>query len=302
MNREPWLVVLAAGMGSRYGGLKQIDPVDDEGHMILDFSVFDAINAGFKNICFIIKHQIEKDFKEAIGNRIAKYANVKYIYQELSCIPDGLTIDKNRIKPLGTGHAILCCRGEIDAPFIVINADDFYGAECFKTAYDFIKSTPEENSYGMVGYILDNTLTDNGSVARGVCSVENGYLSGIVERTKIIRKNGGAVYIESDETEHEIDKNSIVSMNLWIFKPGFFDYLNDGFADFINSIPEGDLKKEYLIPEMVDRAIKEKLVTVKVLTSPDKWFGVTYKEDKPFVVVNIKKLKDSGKYPKKFLN
>lgn len=301
MNREPWLVVLAAGMGSRYGGLKQMDPVDDEGHVILDFSCFDAINAGFKNICFIIKNAIADDFKEAIGNRISRFANVKYVYQELTSVPEGFKVPAERVKPLGTGHAIMCLEGVVDAPFIVINADDFYGAECFKTAYDFIKNNPEEDKWGMVGFVLDNTLTDYGSVARGVCETENGYLTSIIERTKILRKNGGAVYIDPDETEHEIDINTIVSMNLWIFKKSYINLLVKGFPAFFESIPEGDLKKEYLIPTVVDNAIKEGLASVRVLTSPDRWFGVTYKEDKPFVVENIKKLKENGAYPKNFL-
>ena len=302
MNREPWLVVLAAGMGSRYGGLKQMDPVDEQNHMIIDFSIYDAINAGFKNICFIIKHQIEKEFKELVGDRIAKHANVKYVYQELDAIPEGFSVNPERVKPLGTGHALLCCKGVVDAPFIVINADDFYGAECFKTAYEFIKNTPEENAFGMVGYILNNTLTDNGSVARGVCDVKDGYLSTITERTKIIRRDGQAVSIEPDGEELILNNDTIVSMNLWIFKPYYLDLLEEGFADFLRSIPADDIKKEYVIPEIVDSAIKENKATVKVLTSGDKWFGVTYKEDKPFVVESIKKLKEEGKYPEMFLN
>ncbi len=302
MNREPWLVVLAAGMGSRYGGLKQMDPVDEQNHMIIDFSIYDAINAGFKNICFIIKHQIEKEFKEFVGDRIAKHANVKYVYQELDAIPEGFSVNPERVKPLGTGHALLCCKGVVDAPFIVINADDFYGAECFKTAYEFIKNTPEENAFGMVGYILNNTLTDNGSVARGVCDVKDGYLSTITERTKIIRRDGQAVSIEPDGEELILNNDTIVSMNLWIFKPYYFDLLEEGFADFLRSIPADDIKKEYVIPEIVDSAIKENKATVKVLTSGDKWFGVTYKEDKPFVVENIKALKAEGKYPERFLD
>ena len=302
MNREPWLVVLAAGMGSRYGGLKQMDPVDEQNHMIIDFSIYDAINAGFKNICFIIKHQIEKEFKELVGDRIAKHANVKYVYQELDAIPEGFSVNPERVKPLGTGHALLCCKGVVDAPFIVINADDFYGAECFKTAYEFIKNTPEENAFGMVGYILNNTLTDNGSVARGVCDVKDGYLSTITERTKIIRRDGQAVSIEPGGEELILNNDTIVSMNLWIFKPYFLDLLEEGFADFLRNIPADDIKKEYVIPEIVDSAIKENKVTVKVLTSGDKWFGVTYKEDKPIVVENVKVLKAEGKYPEMFLN
>ncbi len=302
MANEPWLVVLAAGMGSRYGGPKQMDPVDEQNHMIIDFSMFDAINAGFKNICFIIKHQIEKDFKALVGSRIEKYANVKYVFQELDAIPEGLSVNPNRVKPLGTGHALLCCKGVVDAPFIVINADDFYGSDCFKKAYEFIKNTPEETAFGMVGYILNNTLTDNGSVARGVCEVENGFLKTITERTKIIRGEDHAISIEPDGKELALANDTVVSMNFWVFKPYFLQLLEEGFADFLNSIPEDDIKKEYVIPEIVDSAIKEGKATVKVLTSADKWFGVTYKEDKPYVVESIKRLKKEGKYPESFLN
>lgn len=301
MNREPYLVILAAGMGSRYGSLKQIDPVDDEGHAIIDFSIYDALKVGFKNICFIIKEAIDEDFKTFIGNRVSKYANVKYVYQELHKIPEGSSVEAGREKPLGTAHALLCCKEIVDAPFVVINADDFYGYDTLKTAYDFLTSSEDSDTYAMVGFVLKNTLTEYGSVSRGVSIGKNGYLSDIKEVKKIYKTADGAEYEDENGERKPIDEESIVSMNCWAFKEEYLDKLEKKFPLFLENIPKGDLKKEFLIPETVDELIKDGEVKVKLLTSSEKWFGVTYKEDKPEVVAKIKALKEEGKYPKDFL-
>lgn len=301
MKKEPYLVILAAGMGSRYGSLKQIDPVDEKGHAIIDFSIYDALKVGFKNICFIIKEAIEEDFKAFIGERVSKYANVKYVYQELSKIPEGSKVEEGREKPLGTGHAILCCKGEVDAPFVVINADDYYGLDTLKTAYDFLMENQEPDCYAMVGFVLKNTLTENGSVSRGVSEAEDGYLSDIKEVKKIYKTHKGAEYEDENGERKPIDENSIVSMNCWAFKESYLEKLEKAFPTFLENIPKGDLKKEFLIPEVVDDLIKDGKARVKVLTSSEKWFGVTYKEDKPEVVAKIKEMKDAGKYPEDFL-
>ena len=301
MNREPYLVILAAGMGSRYGSLKQIDPVDAEGHAIIDFSIYDALKVGFKNICFIIKEAIEEDFKAFIGDRVSKYANVKYVYQELYKIPEGSAVEEGREKPLGTAHALLCCKGIVDAPFVVINSDDYYGLDTLKTAYDFLKDSNDDTTYAMVGFVLKNTLTENGSVSRGVSVGENGYLSDIKEIKKIYKIHFGAEYEDENGERKPIDENSIVSMNCWAFKEAYLENLEKSFPEFLRNIPKGDLKKEFLIPETVDELIKKGEAKVKILTSNEKWFGVTYKEDKPEVVAKIKEMKEAGKYPEDFL-
>lgn len=304
MNK-PVLVVMAAGMGSRYGGLKQIDPVDKEGEIIIDFSIYDAVKAGFEKIVFIIKKENEADFRAAIGDRMGEKVEVVYVFQDLHNLPEGYEVPEGRVKPWGTGHAIMSCIGEIDGPFAVINADDYYGRNAFKMAYDFLANSGDQDGvyqYMMVGYKLENTLTDNGHVARGVCVTdEEGYLKDINERTHIEKKNGGAAYTEDDgETWVELPVDSTVSMNMWGFGASILGELKDRFSGFLDeNLEKNPLKCEYFLPFVVDELLKEKKATVKVLKSMDKWYGVTYKEDKPVVVAAIQKMKDEGLYPQK---
>lgn len=302
--KKPVLVVMAAGMGSRYGGLKQIDPVDKEGHIIMDFSIYDAVRAGFKKVVFIIKKENEADFKAAIGDRMSKIVEVVYVFQDLNNLPEGYSVPEGRVKPWGTGHAILSCLDEVDGPFAVINADDYYGSHAFQMAYDFLSQNEDGDTYSymMVGYKLENTLTDNGHVARGVCVTdEEGHLVKINERTHIEKRDGGAAYTEDDgKTWVEIPEGSTVSMNMWGFSASILKELKDRFAKFLDENLEGNpLKCEYFLPFVVDELLTEKKATVKVLKSMDKWYGVTYKEDKPVVVAAIQKLKDEGLYPQK---
>ena len=302
--KKPVLVVMAAGMGSRYGGLKQIDPVDKEGHIIMDFSIYDAVRAGFKKVVFIIKEENEADFKAAIGDRMSKIVEVAYVFQDLNNLPEGYSVPEGRVKPWGTGHAILSCLDEVDGPFAVINADDYYGSHAFQMAYDFLSQNEDGDTYSymMVGYKLENTLTDNGHVARGVCVTdEEGHLVKINERTHIEKREGGAAYTEDDgKTWVEIPEGSTVSMNMWGFSASILKELKDRFAKFLDENLEGNpLKCEYFLPFVVDELLTEKKATVKVLKSMDKWYGVTYKEDKPVVVAAIQKLKDEGLYPQK---
>ena len=301
--KEPVLVVMAAGMGSRYGGLKQIDPVDQEGHIIMDFSIYDAVRAGFKKVIFIIKKENEQDFRDAIGDRLSDKVEIVYVHQDLNNIPEGFKVPEGRVKPWGTGHAVLSCAEVIDGPFVVINADDYYGTHAFKMAYDFLVQAQEDTvpaQYMMVGYRLENTLTDNGYVSRGVCETDaDGYLADINERTHIEKRDGGAAYTEDDgKTWTSLPGDTPVSMNMWGFTGGFMKELVNRFPVFLQkNIPENPLKCEYFLPFVVDELLKEKKVTVKVLTTQDKWYGVTYKEDKPVVVAAIQKLKDQGLYP-----
>ena len=303
--KKPVLVVMAAGMGSRYGGLKQIDPVDKEGHIIMDFSIHDAVRAGFKKVVFIIKKENEADFKSAIGDRLSKILEVAYIFQDLHNIPEGYAVPEGRVKPWGTGHAILSCFDEIGGPFAVINADDYYGAHAFKMAYDFLSKGEEDNGvyqYMMVGYKLENTLTDNGHVARGVCVTdEEGHLIKINERTHIEKYDGGTAYTEDDgKSWTMLPEGSIVSMNMWGFSNSILKELKERFTAFLDdAIKNNPMKGEYFLPFVVDELLQEKKATVKVLKSEDKWYGVTYKEDKPMVMTAIQNLKDLGLYPQK---
>lgn len=302
MKKEPVLVIMAAGMGSRYGGLKQIDPVDEQGNIIIDFSIYDAVKAGFKTIVFIIKHQIEEEFKKSIGDRIGKYVEVKYVYQELYKLPEGYSVPEGRIKPFGTGHAILCAKDTIDGPFAVINADDYYGRTAFETIYKFLTENEDTDvyNYAMVGYELHNTLTENGHVARGVCVVgQDGLLKTINERTRIEKHGDKAEYTEDDgKTWVEIPRDSLVSMNMWGFTNSLMEELETRFVEFLdNKLPTNPEKAEYFLPFVVDELLQEKKATAKVLPTPDVWHGVTYKEDKPQVMAAIKELKESGMYP-----
>ena len=297
----PTLVIMAAGMGSRYGGLKQIDPVDSNGNKIIDFSIYDAVRAGFKKVIFIIKKENLDDFKTCIGDIVKDHIEVEYVFQELNNIPEGFSVPEGRVKPWGTAHAVLSCLGHIDGPFAVINADDFYGKEAFAKIHDYLVSTEDDDKYrfAMVGYRLINTLTENGSVSRGVCSKdENDFLTGIEEKTKIVKTETGAAYTDNEEDYFDIDADTIVSMNMWGFSKNFLAELKEAFKEFMGSkVDENPLKAECYLPFVVDDLIKADKATVKVLTSSDKWFGVTYKEDKPFVVESIQALKDAGIYP-----
>ena len=301
--KKPELVIMAAGMGSRYGGLKQIDPIDEYGSFIIDYSVYDAVRAGFETVNFIINRKNEQDFKDAIGKRIENRVKVRYIYQDLDNIPKGIEIPEGRVKPWGTGHAILSCKGIVDAPFMVINSDDYYGAGSFKMAYDFLSSGSDKDKYryAMVGYKIENTLSDKGSVARGLCETdENGYLKNVVEHTKIMRNESGKIISELENGDKvELKEGMIVSMNLWCFTPSILNELENGFEAFLKEKLAGNpLKCEYFLPSVVDRLIKEGKAEASVLTTDDKWYGVTYHEDKQLVMDAFKAMREKGLYPK----
>ena len=303
---QPTLVVMAAGMGSRYGGLKQIDPIDSYGNVIIDFSIYDALKAGFKKIVFVIKHQIEADFKACIGDRISKVVDVEYVYQELDKIPEGFEIPEGRVKPWGTAHAILCCKDVIDGPFAVINSDDYYGPTAYKVLYDHLMNAQKSDKYGiaLVGYKLSNTLTDKGSVARGICVVEDGKLQKIDERTQIEMDGENAKFTEDGgNTYTALSGDSIASMNMWGYNKEFIDELEKRFPLFLSTTAkENPLKSEFFLPIVVDNMLKDGIATVDVLTTPDKWYGVTYAEDKPQVTAGIQSLKNKGLYPEKLWN
>lgn len=300
---KPSLVIMAAGMGSRYGGLKQIDTIDEEGHIIIDFSIYDAIKAGFEKIIIIIKKEIEQDFKERVGNRIAKIIDVEYVYQEAEILPEGYRVPEGRRKPWGTGHAIWCCKDKIQGPFAVINADDYYGREAFSLIYKELSDQGEktQNTYYMVGYVLNNTLTEHGAVSRGVCDVSHeDKLRGIVERTMIEKRGDAAVYSEDNgKTWSDIETNSIVSMNLWGFDTSIMNELEKELILFLEEkVKKEPLKSEFFLPSVVQKLLETDSIEVNVLKSAEKWFGVTYKEDKKNVVQAIRMLKENGVYPK----
>ena len=304
MAKKPVLVVMAAGMGSRYGGLKQIDPVGNHGEAILDYSLFDAHEAGFETAVIIIKKAIEKDFMETVGARLkACPMEIRYAFQEMEKIPAGFSVPEGRVKPFGTSHAVLCAKDEIDgAPFAVINADDYYGKDAFKVIFNYLSGAKDgdKKDYCMVGYLLGNTVTDNGSVARGVCQPdENGNLANIEEQLRIEKYEGGIHYTEADgATWVDLSFDTIVSMNMWGFTPSFLTELEDRFPDFLaNQLPKNPAKAEYLLPQTVDNLLKEGKATVKILKSEDRWYGVTYAADKPMVVEALSNLQKAGKYP-----
>ena len=302
--KKPVLVIMAAGMGSRYGGLKQIDPVDEHGHMIIDFSLYDAKQAGFEKVVFIIKKENEEIFKEVIGSRIAEYMEVAYVFQDLQNIPEGFTVPEGRVKPWGTGHAVLSCIDIVDGPFAVINADDYYGRKAFQVIYDYLASHEDDDKYRytMVGYRLENTVTDNGHVARGICTTnEAGELIAIHERTRIEKHADGIAYTEDEgATWTTVPGNTLVSMNMWGFTESILKELQKHFPAFLEKgIKENPLKCEYFLPEVVSGLLADGKATVAVLSSTDKWYGVTYKEDKPVVVAAIRSMKDNGIYPEK---
>ena len=298
--REPTLVIMAAGMGSRFGGLKQITAVDNEGHAIIDFSLFDAYRAGFRKIAFIIKHEIADSFKASVGQRMEKYFDVKYVYQQLDVLPEGYTVPAGREKPWGTGHAVMCCRGVVDGPFAVINADDFYGAGAYKAIYDFLSAEHEPGEYAMVGYKLRNTVTENGSVARGVCDVENGCLADITERTHIEKRGNDAAYTEDGVNFVPLSGDATVSMNFWGFSTMMLDELYARFPAFLDkNLPVNPLKCEYFLPFVANEQLEEKKASVRILDCNETWYGMTYREDLDSVKNAIADMKARGVYPAK---
>ncbi len=303
--KNPELVIMAAGMGSRYGGLKQIDKVDDAGHIIIDYSIYDAMKAGFRDVTFIIKKEIEADFREVMDAHLAgKDINVKYVYQEIDKLPEGFSVPDGRRKPWGTAHALLCCLGTVDAPFAVINADDYYGAHAFEKIYQFLKNTNDDGKYhyAMVGYRIKNTVTEKGTVSRGICeSDESGVLTSIVERTKIGIKDNGDIYFVEGDGEYALDPDTLVSMNLWGFTPSYLSECRERFPKFLlENIPKNPEKCEFFLPSVVAELIAEGKADVRIIDNTDKWYGVTYKEDKEAVVEAFRALKDAGVYPDKF--
>ena len=304
MKKEPILVIMAAGMGSRFGGLKQIEPISDKGEIILDFSLYDAFMAGFKKAIFVIKRENEEDFRKLIDNGAAKYMEVDYAFQQLDDLPDGYRVPEGREKPWGTAHAVMAARHLADGPIAVINADDYYGPGAFQRIYDFLEGAcdGEKYAYCMVGYDIENTLTENGFVSRGVCKTsEQGFLTEITERTKIRWKDGEIVYAEDDgKTWNTLPKGTTVSMNFWGFTPSMMKEMEAGFPAALDKIlAENPLKGEYFLPGVVDRLLHEGKAEVKVLKSRDRWYGVTYKEDKEGVVSALQSMKDKGEYPDK---
>ncbi len=303
MSNKPILVVMAAGMGSRYGGLKQIDPVGPCGEAILDYSLYDARRAGFSTVVFIIKHEIEEDFKHTVGARAEQAGlEVRYAFQQLDILPEGFTVPEGRVKPWGTAHAVLSAAGCIDAPFAVINADDYYGPTCFRLIYEYLSTHADGDKFAwaMVGFHLKNTVSENGSVSRGVCVTdEAGNLVSVTERTRIEPREGGIAYTEDEgKTWVKLPGDSLVSMNLWGFTPSFVAAAQQGFADFLRqNVPVNPLKCEYYLPSVVSAALADGRAQVRVLTSPDKWHGITYREDKPELVAALKAMTDAGTYP-----
>lgn len=294
---KPVLVIMAAGLGSRYGGLKQMDKIGPNGERILELSTYDAIKAGFEKIVFILRKEIKIEFKELIGNKLEKYADIQYVIQDKNILPEGYSVPVGRNKPWGTGHAVLCAKNVVKGPFVVINADDFYGREAFKNIYNFLIKNNDENQYGMIGYTLANTLSEYGHVARGICEVENEYLKEVVERTKIIKKGEAAFYTEDEVNWIELNYNSTVSMNMWAFNKNVFEEIESGFRRFLDTEVKIDpLKSEYYIPSIVNSLLKNNRITVKVIPSQDKWYGVTYQEDKHIVRSAIEKLIKDGIY------
>lgn len=298
MTHEPTLVIMAAGMGSRFGGLKQMTPVDEEGHFIIDFSLYDAYQAGFRRVAFIIKREIEQTFRETIGARMEKWFHVDYVYQELDRLPEGFAVPEGRRKPWGTAHAVACCRGVVEGPFAVINSDDFYGRGAYEEIYRFLTEHETPHHYAMLGYQLRNTVTEFGSVARGVCHVQDGMLLDITERTKIFKRGQDAAYTEDGETFVPLSGDTQVSMNFWGFTPEILDEIWDAFPAFLaENLPVNPEKCEFYLPTFVGRRLAEGKVSVRVLPCMETWHGVTYKEDLDSVKSAIGQLKREGKYP-----
>ncbi len=298
---KPQLVIMAAGLGSRYGGLKQIDPVDEQKHLLIDYAMYDALHAGFEDVVIILKPEMERDFREAIGNRIAPFTDIRYAFQRLDSLPEGFHVPNGRTKPWGTAHAILCAQNAIVGPFAAINADDFYGRSAFESIYGFLSSPHPENEHAMVGYRIENTLTDHGHVARGVCCVgSDGYLTGIVERTHIEKRDSDAAYTEDGERFYTIPRETTVSMNLWGFQKAMLDAIREGFSSFLREHLKNDPNKsEYFLPHVPGRLIAEGKARVKVLPTEETWFGITYQQDMPLVRKAIAERKGRGIYPER---
>ena len=302
--KKPVLVVMAAGMGSRYGGLKQIDPVGPQGEAILDYSLYDAHEAGFETAVIIIKEAIRKDFMDTVGKRLENCPmEIRYAYQELDKLPEGYSVPEGRTKPWGTSHAVLCAMDEIDgAPFAVLNADDYYGKDAFRVVYEYLSTHGDDDrySYAMVGYELGKTVTDNGSVARGICVTdEAGFLADVTERTKIVKYEDGIHFTEDDGASWtEVAEDATVSMNFWGFTPSFLEEVRARFPAFLDAALSGsNVKAEFFLPSTVSQLLAEEKARVKVLHSADKWYGVTYAADKPVVVAALKDMTDRGLYP-----
>ena len=300
--REPVLVIMAAGMGSRFGGPKQIKAVDDMGHAIIDYSLYDAKRAGFKKVAFIIKRELEEDFKLRVGKRAEAHFDVEYVYQELDRLPEGITRPEGRTKPWGTGQAILCCRGVVKEPFVIINADDYYGKTAFKKLHDFLvnhETTPDVMTMGMAGFILKNTLSENGAVTRGVCVAdENEMLTQVIETTGIAKKDGKLV-CDRPDVQQWLQPENWVSMNMWACYPDFLECLGKGFEEFLASAEGDPCKKEYLVPIIIDGLLKSGKATVKVLETPDRWIGITYQEDTETAQKGFADMIAAGEYPEK---
>lgn len=300
---EPSLVILAAGMGSRFGGIKQITPVDDRGHAIIDFSLYDAYRAGFRKVVFIIKHAIEDDFRAVIADRMQKYFDVRLVFQELDMLPEGFAVPQGRVKPWGTAHATLCAAGQIDGPFAVINADDFLGAGAFQALYDFMSGPRDTNEHAMVAYQLRKTVTENGSVARGICTVEDGFLTDVVERTKIEKRGDDAAYTEDGETWVPLPGDVPVSMNCWAFGPEMMEEFRSRFPAWLNeNLPKNPEKCEYFLPYVVNSLIQEGKGRVRVLPCHETWYGITYRDDLQNFKDAIARMREQGLYPETLLD
>ncbi len=295
--KKPTLVVMAAGMGSRFGGLKQMTPVDARGHSILHYSLYDAWKAGFGKVVFIIKEAIKEDFMKVTAG-LDKYLEVAYVYQEIDKIPAGFSVPEERAKPWGTGHAVLCAKEEIHGPFAVINADDFYGRGAYKAIADFFSKEQGDRAYAMVGYLLKNAMTDKGYVARGVCEMEEGFLTGVTERTHIEKRGQDAAFTEDGENYTPLSGDTVVSMNFWGFTPKILEELEERFPKFLEeNLPKNPAKCEFFLPTVANAQIKEGLGTVQVLSTDETWYGVTYREDLPQVQAAIEAMHKEGKYP-----
>jgi len=296
--KKPTLVILAAGMGSRYGGMKQIDGVGNHGEPIIEFSIYDAKEAGFEKVVLIIRKEHEEVFRKALTDKVSQHMEVDFAYQDMQNIPAGFEVPEGREKPWGTTHALLACKGVVNEPFAIINADDFYGKDAYKVIYNYLTTEVSDGNYAMVGYPCINTLTENGTVTRGICEKdENGYLTAITEIQKIALQDGKPVYLDGEEWK-PLEDDTLVSMNFWGFTPKIFDDCEPIFASFLEkNIDKNPMKCEHVIPTAIGDLVKDKKCSVKVLASKDKWFGVTYREDKPGVVERIQKMKDDGIYP-----
>ncbi len=296
--REPVLVILAAGMGSRYGGLKQIDAIGDNGESIIDFSIFDAIKAGFKKVYLIIKEEHRDVFENSLGKKIRPFIDVEYVYQDLDVLPAGFKRPQERVKPWGTTHALLACKGKVNGPFAIINADDYYGAQSFKMIYEFLKNEVSNKAYGIVAFEIGKTVSDNGSVTRAICTSEDDYMTDIVEIQKIF-KDGDNIYYEENDKKINLKGDESTSMNYWGFDESIFELAEENFTDFMrNDFAGNPLKCELVIPTTIRELLAQGKIKVKMGTSTENWFGVTYQEDKPSVVKALKEMKENNVYPK----